>query len=70
MNLFRTPIFNKATGEWSRPLDKKFLRLCAVYRLMKKGVIDQARAIELIAERHAPAEMKTLRMTVELWSFK
>lgn len=70
MNLFRAPVFDKATGEWSRPLDKKFLRLCAVRRLMKRGIVDKTRAIELIAQRHSPTEMKTLRKTVELWSFK
>lgn len=70
MNLFRTPVFDKTTGEWTRPLDRKFLRVCAVYRLMKRGIIDKARAFELLAQRHSPAEMKILRGTVELWSFK
>lgn len=70
MNLFRTPILDRATGEWTRPLDRKFLRVCAVYRLMKRGVIDKTRALEFLADRHTPAEMKTLRGTVELWSFK
>lgn len=70
MNLFRTPVFDKASGEWMRPLDRKYLRICVVYRLMKRGIIDKTRALELLAQRHSPAEMKTLRGTVELWSFK
>lgn len=67
MNLFRTPKWNAQTKTWERPLDRKFLRLCAAYRLLKKGLIDKSRALELIAERHSAQEMKTLRMTVELW---
>ena len=70
MNLFRTPVLDKATGTWSRPLDRKYLRICSVYRLMKRGIIDKARAFELLAQRHSPAEMKSLRGMVELWSFK
>lgn len=70
MNLFRTPVFDKASGEWTRPLDRKYLRICSVYRLMKRGLINKTRALELLTQRHSPAEMKTLRGTVELWSFK
>lgn len=59
MNLFRcTP---------DRSLDRKYLRVCAVYRLLKRHVIGQARALELLAQRHAPKEMQTLRGTVSLW---
>lgn len=59
MNLFRQ------TSD--RSLDRKYLRVCAVYRLMKRGVVGKARAIELLAQKHSPAEMRTLRATVELW---
>jgi hypothetical protein len=60
-------VWNSGTSTWSRPLDRKFLRVCAVYRLLKKRVIGRARAIELLAQRHTPREMKTLRATVSLW---
>lgn len=51
------------TGKWNH----KYIRIGAVYRLLRKQVIGKARALELLAERHSPAEMKTLRATVELW---
>jgi len=60
MNLFRCD-----TKDGS--LDRKYMRVCAVYKLLKRHVIGQARALELLAQRHAEAEMKTLRGTVELW---
>ena len=59
MNLFRQTA--------DKSLDRKYLRVCAVYRLMKRGQIGKARAIELLAAKHSPAEMRTLRATVELW---
>ena len=59
MNLFRQ------TKDGS--LDRKYLRVCAVYRLLRKRIIGQARALELLAERHTAAEMKTLVGTVQLW---
>lgn len=49
-------------------LDRKYLRVAAVYRLLRKGIIGRARAMELLAQRHTPAEMRTLRGTVELWA--
>ncbi len=59
MNLFRcTP---------DRSLDRKYLRVCAVYRLLKKRTIGQARAIELLAQKHGEAEMKSLRGLLDLW---
>lgn len=60
MNLFRC-------GTPDGSLDRKYLRVCSVYRLLKKQKIEKARALELLAERHTPSEMKTLRGTVELW---
>lgn len=48
-------------------LDRKYLRVCAVYRLLAKHVIGQARALELLAQRHTAAEMALLRRTVECW---
>jgi hypothetical protein len=59
MNLFRQ------TNDGS--LDRKYLRVCIVYRLMRKQIIGKARAIELLAERHSASEMKMLRGTVDLW---
>ena len=58
MNLFR------ATPDGS--LDKQYLRLCAVYRLMKAGKIAKGRAIQLLEQRH----VTKARQTVECWSFK
>lgn len=60
MNLFRC-------GTKDGSLDRKYLRVCAVYRLLKKQLIGQTRALELLAQRHTAAEMKGLRGTVELW---
>jgi hypothetical protein len=60
MNLFRC-------GTPDGSLDRKYLRVCAVYRLLKKQIIGQTRALELLAQRHSPSEMKSLRGTVELW---
>lgn len=68
MNLFRTPKWNAQKREWERPLDLKYLRVASVYRLLKRGVINHKRALELLAERHTAAEMKSLRGTVELWN--
>lgn len=48
-------------------LDRKYLRLCAVHRLLSRRVITHARALELLAQRHSAKEMKTLRRTVALW---
>lgn len=59
MNLFRQ------TKDGS--LDRKYLRVCAVYRLLSKQLIGKARAIELLAERHSTQEMRSLRGTVDLW---
>lgn len=59
MNLFRQ------TKDGS--LDRKYLRVAAVYRLLRKRIIGQARALELLAAKHTPTEMKSLRGTVELW---
>lgn len=50
-----------------RSLDRKYLRVCAVYRLLRKQIIGQARALELLAQKHTAAEMKILRGAVELW---
>lgn len=60
MNLFRC-------GTEDGSLDRKYLRVCSVYRLLRKKIINKSRALELLAQRHSPTEMKTLRGTVELW---
>ena len=59
MNLFRLSP--------DQPLDRKYLRVCAVYRLLRKQIIGQARALELLAQRHTASEMQILRGTVSLW---
>ena len=66
----RSPLERKApslydfqTGKWNH----KYLRVCAVYRLLRKQIIGQALALELLAQRHSPKEMHELRGTVELW---
>lgn len=51
------------TGE----LNRKYLRVASTYRLLKRRHIGKERALKLLAEVHTPAEMKTLRGTVELW---
>lgn len=48
-------------------LDRKYLRVCAVYRLLRKKIIGQARALELLAQRHSKKEMIALRGLVDLW---
>lgn len=50
-------------GTW----DRKLMRVNSVYRLLRQGRIGFARALELLAQRHTPKEMKTLRGTVEGW---
>ncbi len=60
MNIFRA-------GTKDGSLDRKYLRVCVVYRLLRKQTIGKARAIELLAERHTAKEMQTLRATVSLW---
>lgn len=49
------------------PLDRKFLRVSAVYRLLRKKIIGKARGLELLAQKHTEKEMKVLRATVSLW---
>jgi hypothetical protein len=48
-------------------LDRKYLRVCVCYRLLKRGVIGQARALELLSQVHTKGEMKTIAGTVEMW---
>lgn len=48
-------------------LDRKYLRVCAVYRMMKRCGLGKERALELLAGRHTKKEMAILRGTVELW---
>lgn len=52
------------TGE----LDRKYLRVCSVYRLLRRKKIGKARAMELLAQKHNPKEMMLLKGTVELWA--
>jgi hypothetical protein len=51
------------TGE----LDRKYLRVCAVYRLLRRKKIGRAQATRLLAQRHSPTEMKALNGTMDLW---
>lgn len=47
--------------------NKKYLRVCAVYRLLKKEIINRQQAMKFLAERHSQKEMKILKGTVEQW---
>lgn len=67
MNLFRCTKWDPVALAWARSLDLKYLRVCSVYRLLKRGAIGKGRALELLAQRHTPGEMKTLRATVGIW---
>lgn len=58
MNLFR----HAKDGS----LDRQYLRICAVYRLMKSGRITKDTAVALLEQR----KVSKARQTVELWSFK
>ncbi len=60
MNIFRI-------GTKDGSLDRKYLRVAAVYRLLRKQIIGQARALELLAEKHTAKEMQALKGTVEIW---
>lgn len=54
MNGFRRP---------DGALDRKYLRTCAAYRLLKQSRIDARRAIDILNERN----VLNARQTVELW---
>lgn len=60
MNLFRC-------GTQDGSLDRKYLRVCAVYKLLKLHKVGKTKAVELLAQRHSPTEMRSLAGTVELW---
>ena len=47
-------------------LDRQYLRICAVYRLMKAGRIAKDRAVQLLEQRN----VSKARQTVEIWNFK
>lgn len=55
MNLFRT----KLDGS----LDREYLRICAVYKLLKLRRIDKPRAIELLGQRRVTRPSAL----VEIW---
>jgi hypothetical protein len=55
MNVFRcTP---------DKSLDRQYLRVCAVHKLLDRRLIDKARAVELLAQRKVPNAL----VVVELW---
>lgn len=56
MNIFRC-------GTPDGRLDKSYLRVCAVYKLLKNRRINKARAIELLAQRRVPSR----RALIEIW---
>jgi hypothetical protein len=62
MNAFRcTP---------DRSLDREYLRVCAVYRLLKSGRISKSQAIEISQRRIRGCHRKQdgwLKATIELW---
>lgn len=55
--------FRNIDGNFNR----KYLRVCSVYRLLKRGVIGYSRARELLAQRHTEREMQTLDATISIW---
>ena len=67
MNLFRSPVWNEEAREWSRPLDKRFLRVCATRKLLKAGKINEDRAIQLLAERYPKRDHKILPAVIAMW---
>lgn len=56
MNIFRCTPDNS--------LDKQFLRVCAVHRLLDRGRVTKARAIELLAQR----KVQNPQRLVEFWA--
>ena len=52
-------IFRKDDGR----LDKQYLRICAVGRLLQREEISKDRAVELMEQRG----VKSARATVEIW---
>lgn len=59
MNLFRYPESHYRAGQ----LDKQYLRVCATYKLLKDGKIDEPRAIELLEAR----QIRHADRTVSQW---
>lgn len=53
MNIFRCPL--------DKSLDKDYLRVCAVYKLLKIKRINKERAIELLPKNSEPKAL------VEMW---
>lgn len=62
MNLFRC-------GTKDGSLDKQYLRICAVYRLLSRGRIGKARAIDLLAARKVEKPKRLLEMWLA-WPLK
>lgn len=48
-------------------LDRKYLRVASVYKLLRRQCIGRQRAMELLSERHSAKEMKVLSGLVDLW---
>jgi hypothetical protein len=48
-------------------IDWKYIRVCAVYKLLKRRRIGRARALELLAACHTKWEMRSLESTVSIW---
>jgi len=61
-NLFRMTYNGK--------LDRQYLRICAVYRLLRKGVITRERAIELLVERGVAKASQTVSLWLDQRSFR
>ena len=54
---------------WSGKLDRRYLRTCAVYRLLKLGKIGQAEAGQIANRkiRGEPRQPDYLKGTIEIW---
>ena len=54
---------------WSGKLDRRYLRTCAVYKMLKSGRIGQSDANEIANRkiRGEPRQADYLRGTIEMW---
>ena len=50
------------------PLDKQYMRVCAVYRLLSRGHIDARRARELLQMDPHTQGLKSIASTVDIWA--
>lgn len=49
-------------------LDRQYMRVSAVYRLLDRGKIDKNRALELLMERFPESKRNSLANLVSIWA--